>query len=87
MTKTPQISVYHDTKIASVRYRLHNLGSWIDSQDFCSEELSEIFSAWSEGRLYYGGGGAAAAWAVKLYEPYDEDLDPWSDEVPAHAYA
>ena len=84
-----QISVYQDSSDPErgPDHHVYDLGWWIDQQSFCSEELSSVFRAWSDGRLHYGGGGAAAAWAVKLYEPYDEQLDPWSDVVPEHALA
>jgi hypothetical protein len=60
------------------------IGEYFAQNEFCSEELDEIFEAFARCRPYVGGGGAAVAFAVKRYEPGDEkrtmeqalDLEP-----------
>lgn len=50
--------------------------------EFCPEELDDIFQAFARRHAYLGGGGAAEAFAVKRYEAGDtkrtmeEVLDP-----------
>ena len=44
-----------------------------NSDGLMSEDLQELFQAFADGRPWHCGGGAAAEFVVKLYEPYDED--------------
>lgn len=46
-----------------------------DNETICAEEAAEIREALEAGRVYYGGGGAAAGWSVSL-QPGAPDCPP-----------